>query len=434
MSSQIKKHTQRAAERGLLPQVGVGPARPALLKEMNAREVLRVLRQNTPCSRADLVRLTGLTAPTVSAAIERLIDEKLVESLGFGSSNGGRRPNMLRFNAQYGYVLAVDLGGTVLRVALADMNGTIVGKWSASSRSGSSPEQVIKLIRSGLEHLTRQAGLPMKAVNMVAAGIPGITDVDAGTVISAPNLMNWRNVPFRQLLESALGTMAVVENDVNLAAMGENWRGAARDASNFVFLALGTGIGAGIYLNGQIVHGADWTAGEVGYMHVPGTPDTAFALDKEGSLESVIGGRGIEQAWRNKLCKAAKAQQRKFPPNLTAMEIFELGREGNPDAAEILQLASHILADAIFNISLIIDCSLFVLGGGVGMSTALYDATRRRLDRNELLCPQLVLSTLGQDAQLVGAIRLALEAIELPASGSSREPAHSVDWAARVQR
>jgi glucokinase len=252
----------------------------------------------------------------------------------------------------------------------------------------------------------------MKAVKVVAAGNPGITDVDAGTVLSAPNLKNWRNVPFRQLLESELGMPAIVENDVNLAAIGENWRGAARDASNFVFLALGTGIGAGIYLNGRIVHGADWAAGEVGYMHVPGTPDTAFALDKPGSLESVIGGHGIEEAWRKRL-RAAKKSQRTLPANLSATEIFEYGREGNPLAAALLDQSSRLLADAIFNISLIVNCSLVVLGGGVGMSTVLYDATRRRLERNELVRPQLVLSTLGQDAQLVGAIRLALETLQL---------------------
>ena len=390
-----------------------GPARPTLLKEINAREVLRVLRQNNPCSRADLVRLTGLTAPTVSAAVEGLIAENLVESLGFGNSNGGRRPNMLRFNASYAHVLGVDLGGTTLRVALADMNGTVLRKWSASSRSATSPEQVVTLIRTGMERLTEQVGLPAKAVKAVAAGTPGITDVDAGTVLSAPNLRNWRNVPLRHLLESKLGIAAVVENDVNLAATGENWRGAARGVPNFVFLALGTGIGAGIYLNGQLVHGADWAAGEVGYMHVPGTPDTAFELDRPGSLESVIGGEAIEQAWRDKLRSDRKAK-RNLAADLSATEIFELGRDGTPLAAEILDQASRILADAILNISLIVNCSLFVLGGGVGTSRALYDATRRRLDRNELLRPQLVVSSLGQDAQLTGAIRLALELVETP--------------------
>jgi glucokinase len=384
---------------------------------MNAREVLRVLRQNNPCSRADLVRLTGLTAPTVSAAVEQLMEQDLVESLGFGSSNGGRRPSMLRFNASYAHVLAVDLGGSSLRVALADMNGTILSKWSASTRSASDPEQVIALIASGLTHLTRQIGIPSSAVRVVAAGNPGITDVDAGTVISAPNLKNWRNVPFRHMLESELKMAAVVENDVNLAALGENWRGAARDAANFVFLALGTGLGAGIYLNSQLVHGADWAAGEVGYMHVPGTPDTAFALDKPGSLESVIGGHGVERTWRTRL-REAKKTPRTGPTHLSATEIFELGREGNPIAAAILDQTSQILADTIFNISLIVNCSLFVLGGGVGMSTGLYDATRRRLDRHEFLSPQLVLSTLGQDAQLVGAIRLALDTLELPVTGS----------------
>lgn len=417
MSNRLKDSYRRPGTRGPHQNGVSGPARPALLREMNAREVLRILRENNPCSRADLVRLTGLTAPTVSAAVERLIEQDLVESLGFGTSNGGRRPSMLRFNASYAHVLAVDLGGNSLRVALADMNGTILGRWSASSRSTSDPEQVVGLIRSGLDHLARQAGIPRKAVRFVAAGNPGITDVDAGTVISAPNLKNWRNVPLRHMLESQLEMAAIVENDVNLAALGENWRGAARDVSDFVFLALGTGLGAGIYLNRRLIHGADWAAGEVGYMHVPGTPDTAFALHKPGSLESVIGGHAIEQTWRSRLRETRKTS-RNPPADLSATEIFELGREGHPIAAAILDQTSQILADAIFNISLIVNSSLFVLGGGVGTSTALYDATRRRLDRHELLSPQLVLSTLGQDAQLVGAIRLALDAVELPVAGS----------------
>jgi glucokinase len=414
MGLQSKTRFRHAPARGITHTAQAGPARPALLKEINVREVLRVLRHNTPCSRADLVRLTGLTAPTVSAAIQQLLEQHLVELLGFGSSNGGRRPHMLRFNATYAHVLGVDLGGTSLRVALADMNGTVLGKWSASTRGASTPEQVVALICNGMTRLVRQANISPKAVKAVGVGTPGITDVDAGIVISAPNLKNWRNIPFRNVLESELGIPAVIENDVNLAAMGENWRGAAREATNFVFLALGTGIGAGIYLNGQLVHGADWAAGEVGYMHVPGTPDTAFELDKPGSLESVIGGQGIEEAWQRKW-REAKKTRRRLPRNLSATEVFEHAREGDPAAAAILDHTSHILADAILNIALIINCSLFVLGGGVGMSTPLYDATRRRLDRNELLRPQLVLSTLGHDAQLVGAIRLALDRVELPA-------------------
>jgi glucokinase len=410
MSKNSLKNLGASLSRDMRPPGLLGPARPTLLKKINAQGVLHVLRNNNPCSRADLVRLTGLTAPTVSAAVERLLEQGLAEPLGFGSSNGGRRPYLLRFKPTYAYVLGADLGGSSLRVALADMDGTVMGKWSASTRSASSPQQEVTLIRNGLDRLVKQTGIPRKAVRAIAVGTPGVTDVDAGVVISAPNLKEWRNVPFRNILESELGMLAAVENDVNLAAIGENWRGAARDSASFVFMAIGTGIGAGIYLNGQLVHGADWAAGEVGYMHVPGTSDSPVAVDKPGSLESVIGGRGIEQTWRRKLREARKGQR--HSPDLSATQIFELAREGNSIAAAILNETSHILADAILNISLIVNCSLFVLGGGVGMSSPLYDVTRRRLDRNEMIRPQLVLSSLGQDAQLVGAIRLAVDRLE----------------------
>lgn len=385
---------------------------PRLLKEINSRAVFRLLRENTPCSRADLVRMTGLTAPTVSGAVEHLMKLDLVESLGYGASSGGRRPDLLRFNSTYGYVAGVDLGGTNLRIALADLEGNILGKWSSPTHNSRTPERVIEKMRNGLAELLQRTGVPPSKLLAVAAGAPGITDVEAGIVISAPHLQGWKDIPLRVMIESALGIPAVIENDVNLAAIGESWIGAARAVRDFVFLGLGTGIGAGIVINGQLFHGSDWAAGEVGYMHVPGTPDISFVLDKPGSLESVIGGRSIERRWK-KMWKEADRSDQNAPQSLSVTEIFEYARTGDLLARTVLDQTARILAHAILNISLIVNCSLFVLGGGVGMSVPLYDATRRILERNELVRPQLTLSVLGSDAQLMGAVRIALDRAEM---------------------
>jgi glucokinase len=374
------------------------------LTQTDACEVLQQLREQDFNSRAVLGRHCGLSRSRLSAAISFLVEKGLVEKPGHGRSTAGRRAG-LRINAPYGHVIGVDIGGSNLRIALADMRGTVLGKWSTSTKRTSSPDMVIEQICKGVKDLLVETSVSRRSLLAVAAGAPGITDADSGVVAATSYLKGWRDVPFRSLLESALHIPAAVENDVRLAAIGENWAGAARGIRNFVFLAIGTGIAAGIFANGKLVHGTDWTAGEVGYMHVPGTPEEAAKRGAPGSLESTIGGEGIRQQWLRSCIATGVPRTR----DLTATEIFEHAHAGDAQAANVLNRSAQVLAYAVFNISLVLNSELFVLGGGVGMSVPLRDATLRFLKQyNEPVRPQLIISTLGQDAQLTGAIRLAL--------------------------
>jgi len=197
-----------------------------------------------------------------------------------------------------GYVAGIDIGGTNLRVALADNTGAVLAKWSSTTVGVSGADAVMVLIREGVELLLRQISAPHGALKAVAAGAPGITDVDAGIVIATSYLMGWRDVPLRAMLEDTLNAPAAVDNDVNLAAIGENWAGAAKGVRDFVFLAIGTGIGSGIVLNGCPFRGSNWAAGEIGYMLVPGVPDAPWNQGEPGALESMIGGEGIKAQWQ----------------------------------------------------------------------------------------------------------------------------------------
>jgi glucokinase len=299
-----------------------------------------------------------------------------------------------------GLVVGVDIGGSNLRLALADSQGTVLGKWRASTNATSSPETVIGQIEQGVEYLLRRSSLPRSCLTSIAAGVPGITNSDTGVVIATSYLGGWRDVPFKNILESALDVPAAVENDVRMAAIGEHWKGAATGVDDFVFLAIGTGIAAGIFANGKLLRGAKCTAGEVGYMYVPGTSEEPAIPGAPGSLESAIGGGGIREQYRNdgETCGS-----------LAATEIFELAATGNLAAMNVLGRTAQVLAYAVFNIALVLDSSIFVLGGGVGMSTALRDAAQRVLERySEPVLPTIVVSHLGEDAQLMGAIRLAM--------------------------
>ena len=268
---------------------------------------------------------------------------------------------------------------------------------------------VVAQIEQGVDCLLWQSFSSRRALLSVAAGAPGITDPEAGVVLATSFLKGWKDVPLRQLLQTSLGVPASVENDVRMAALGEHWMGAARGVDDFVFLAIGTGIAAGVFANGKLIHGTNWTAGEVGYMHVPHATEEPARPGEPGSLESIIGGDGIRRQWSN------ACPDNPNPQSLTATEIFARATNGDPLAKRVLEHSALLLAYAVYNISLVLNSTLFVLGGGIGASMPLCDATKRILQQyNEPSRPKLVISSLGTDAQLMGAIRLALTTAKQP--------------------
>jgi glucokinase len=254
--------------------------------------------------------------------------------------------------------------------------------------------------------MLHEVSAPQDALLSIAIGVPGMTDVDNGIVIATSYLLGWRDVPLRELVEKLLHVQVTVDNDVNMAAIGEQWAGSARDVRDFVFLAIGTGIGSGIVLNGSIYRGSSWAAGEVGYMLVPGAEDIPTSIDEPGALESTIGGEGIKSKWQELL----RTQNAARSADLNATEIFDLALNGDLLARTLLHQTATMLAQAVYNLWMVLNCPLFVMGGTVGLHPALCDAAQRLLEKwTGPQGPRLVRSTLGTDAQLLGALRVALD-------------------------
>lgn len=391
---------------------GTPPSRPSHLRQVNSRVLLRLLRQHSPCSKADLVRLSGLSAPTVSSAVSYLESLDLVENLGDGESSGGRPPEMLRFNANRGYVAGVDIGGTRLRMVLADLNGNIATQWATQFTDRQrTPRAVCTLIHESLKTMCEDASTSIKKVLQLTVGAPGVTNVDSGTVLSAPNLRDWNDVPLRAMLERETCIPTTVENDTNLAAVGEHWRGSAAGIEDFLFIALGTGVGAGIFLRGRLHHGANWSAGEIGYAAVNGHSRQPLQVRSTGHMERAIGGLGIEAEWRRLLGRERGSNCNELA-KLRATEIFDLAVDGDRLASQVVQYAAQILADCITDMSLTLDPEVVILGGGVGSHPELCRVTEKLLARNEFAKPQVRSSSLGTQAQLHGAIYLSLTASE----------------------
>ena len=394
------KSKAKSAHRGaFLPVTGANAAAP----------LLELLREKDFKSVDEVRKSAGLAPQEFAAAVGLLEKKQVIERTNGRSSVKGRRAERLQIRADHGYVAAVDIGGTNLRLVVADITGAIVGKWTGSTVDASSPGKVVQLIQRGVKEILNETGLTEKRLLAIAAGAPGVTDSKNGVVLLTSYLGGWKGVPLGQLLSDAVGAPAVIENDVRLGAVGERWKGSARGLDNFVFLAIGTGIAAGIYLNGELLHGPDFAAGEVGYLVVPGTSEEGTREGNPGSLESSIGGDGIKTRWR-------KATQRLYGEalgDLSATDIFDRALDGDEYARGVLDQSAKILAHAVYNISVVLNCSHFILGGGVGSNAVLRDAAEDVLKSyTEPAQPKLHLSSLGPDAQLIGAVRLALDAAE----------------------
>lgn len=389
---------------------------PSVLRDINLRTVLRLLRAHNPCSCSDLARYSGLSVPTVASSVSRLEHIGLAKRLGKGSSSGGRPPDLLRFNEAYGYVAGIEISDTQIRLSIANLTGEVIGESEGEIGEKSWPMAVVERMVTLLASLRESLRIPAKRLLAVGVAAPGITDVDAGIVVSVPTMQGWENVPLGRLLAERLHAQVIVENDVNIAALGEHSYGMAQGEPNFAFVHIGRGVGAGLIVNGQIHHGPEWTAGEIGYLPVPGSSVQAVRKSQMGALECAIGSVGIERQWREMVSSDVAGP----PSGPCALQIFDLALEGNPVAQRILDSVSECVATVCSYLSLILNCSLIVFGGELGMHPALLQAVNVRLEDHDFARPRLAITQLGAKAENRGALRVALQAADAslpPAAG-----------------
>jgi len=378
--------------------------RPPLLRRTNAQLLLSFLRHSGPCSKADLVRASGLSAPTVTNVVAHLASAGLVEPIGEGDSTGGRPPDILRFRAERGCVVGIEICSTAVHFLLADLDGRELGKSQvALSWQSSTPASVCTIAGKAVINLLRNHGQSDKQLLGAVAAVPAIVNVEKGFVLSLSALQGWRGVPLGPMLSDKLRCPTMIENDTNLAAQGEHYRGAVRGEANFVFVTIGDGVGAGIFLDGRIYHGAQWSAGEIGYLRVPQISRENPTMYGRGKLEKILGAGGILKSWR-----AAKHGAR-MPRVNRAVEVFDLAAAGNAHAKKILTDRATLLADVVLDMALILNPNVILLGGEVGNHPSLLQEVRALLKGSEIAVTRVALGSLGSAAVLWGAIYEAVE-------------------------
>jgi len=372
---------------------------PSLLRAINERAVLEFIRQVGPVSRAQISRDSGLSKPTVSHSLAALERARLVRPAG--RSSGGKGPSAVLYelNPRAGWVVGIDVGTSLLRAAIADLNGDVVARRDERAHAASA-RTLISHIGEIAHGLAKEAGIKWGQVTCATVGSPGVFEPSRGQVALAHNLPGWGRHGLVEAVQRELGTNIAFENDVNLATVGEQWRGLGKDVSNFVYLHVGTGVGMGLVLNGELYRGATGAAGEVGYIPLAAADPHDPANRRRGALESALGAKGIVEM----------ARELGMRPPLSPKKILAAARRGDEKAREVVGHVAERIALAVAAVVPVIDPELVILGGGVGRNgDLLLEPVERELRAISPFQPRLEVSALGEDAELTGAVALALQ-------------------------
>jgi predicted NBD/HSP70 family sugar kinase len=380
-------------------------ASASLMRRLNRSAILNLIRTQSPIARTQIARRLGMSLPTVMRAVDELVDEDLIRFHGSEPSGGRRRP-LLEFNGSAYAVIGVDLGGPQIIGTVTDLTGTVQHEIVTDRPAAGDPDGALQDLYHLIEALLDAPRAPGQRIRGIGVGAPGVTRGDTGTVMWAPSL-GWRDLPLKDLLTERFKLPLFVENDMNLAVLGEFAFGESAGAQNLVYVAIRTGLGAGIMLDGRLYRGHNQAAGEVGYF-LPAVEYLGRPYDEYGPLEYLVSGNGIAARARQLLQEAGAADE---PPDLTAETIFNLARQGIGWAQTVTAETVRYLSLVIGDICALLDPEAIIMGGaGAHTADLLVEPIRCYLEHVVPYVPRLAASSLGHRAGVMGALMLVLDA------------------------
>ncbi len=385
-------------------------ATASMLKELNERTVFSAIRSGHPISRAEISRRVGISKPTVSLALRTLLDAGLVRETTPGLLEPTYGAVFFEPVPEAAFTLAFDIGARFLRGALAALDG-VVRRREDVDLAGADATRVVDEAADLRDRLLAGAAAPDR-VELAVVGAPGVVDPADGRIWQVGNVPGLDGFPIVAEFERALGLPVTVDNDVNLAALGEQRHGAGRDVPDFALLSIGTGVGAGIVLRGEAHRGHMGAAGEVDNAFEGGWPPAPPEADRYPPNDPCA--PALLRHARSRLATGAEPTSLAEP--LTCERIFAAARAGDRLAGAIVAEEARRIACYAAVLASVLDVELIILGGGVGANgDLLLEPVRAELARRVPYPPRLAVSTLGRDAVLAGGLavggRRALDAV-----------------------
>ncbi|MGC5324344.1 ROK family transcriptional regulator [Brevibacillus sp. SYSU BS000544] len=392
------------------------------MKSLNKSIILNIIRLHGPISRAEIAKLTELTPPTVTNIANELLEENWILESERGESSGGRKPILLRLNAEAFHVVGVYAGAKKIRAVAATVDGSIMAEQEVLVGKGPTEAEYLRMLKELIRQVMQDSKAEQSSFLGIGVGMHGLVDPIQGISIFAPNIP-LRNVKIKEVLETKFSLPVEVDNDVRALALGESWFGQGQGLSHFVCVNVGTGIGAGIILDGRLYQGASFTAGEIGHttidLHGP-----QCSCGNTGCLEALASGPSMEARVERAIASGEQSILHKpgsgaDPVKVTGEEIFRAAVAGDQLAIRVMEETGTYLGVGIANLINSFNPSCIILSGGVFRANDyVLDSLRRTVQERALQTPtnalQIVTSELGKNAMAIGAFTLLLAKIFTP--------------------
>jgi len=365
-------------------------------------EILRAIREGRAQTRADLAALTGLGRSTVAQRVGSLIASGLVVEAGDGESTGGRPPTVLAFNAGAGVVLAADLGATHCRLEVTDLGGAPLAVHQQDLDIEDGPDKVLTRVREAFADLLVEAGRAVADVRGIGVGVPGPVEWAHGRPVSPPIMRGWDGVSIPAAFAGWSEAPVFVDNDVNIMVLAEH-RSVWRDLSQLLLVKVGTGIGCGIIVAGEVYRGAQGSAGDIGHIRVSGHDDVVCRCGNVACLEAIAGGGAMAAALRRQGLDADDSR-----------DVVDLARGGVPEAVQLVRQAGRLLGEVLASAVNLFNPAVIVIAGDVAQAHEPLLAGVREVvyRRSPPLATQHLRIVRGQLGERTGTIGAALTAIE----------------------
>ncbi|HEU0170339.1 MAG TPA: ROK family transcriptional regulator [Acidimicrobiales bacterium] len=387
--------------------MSTAPPRPTQASGGGAGAILQLVRSGQATTRADLAAMTGLARSTVAQRVDALLARGLLVSRGDSPSTGGRPATLLAFNDGAGVVLCGDLGATHSRVAVTDLGGTVLAQTRHEIAIAEGPEVVLGWLEATFDGLLDEIGRGHDAVRGVGVGLPGPVEFATGRPVSPPIMPGWDRYPVGDRLATRYGVPALVDNDVNIMAVGEHWS-TWRDEAFLLFVKMGTGIGSGIVAGGHVHRGADGAAGDIGHIHVPDHDDIVCRCGNRGCLEAFAGGGAM----------AARLREAGLDTH-TSLDVVDRVRAGHPVATQLIREAGRTVGGVLATCVNMLNPAVIVIGGDLARADEpLLAGVREVVYRRSLPLAtgrlRIVPSRLDDEAGVVGAAVMVIESVLAP--------------------
>ncbi|MBN1565251.1 MAG: ROK family transcriptional regulator [Anaerolineae bacterium] len=379
-------------------------------------QVIQTLHKTGQLSRTDLANELGYSRALVSGIVKDLLAHNVIREIGDAASTGGRRARLLDFNSAFAYVVGVDIGATSVDIGVANFRGEIVERHHDAIDVFDGPEPILTHVVRLIQQLLAKAKIAPGDVDALGIGVPGPVDFEKGVLIAPPIMPGWENYPIRQFLRKTFPQAAVVvDNDVNVMALGEMRYGSGTAVDNFIFVKVGTGIGAGIVVARTIYRGSDGCAGDIGHIMVMRDGPVCHC-GNIGCIEAMASGMAIAQrateAARNNTSAILASYLTAGSAQITAKEVGLAAQQGDRVALDIIKSSGSLLGDVLAGLVNFFNPRMIIIGGGVSKIGNQYLASIRRaiLKRSLSLSTrhlQINYSPIVDEVGLRGALELA---------------------------